>query len=129
MTNQSLRPMRSRAGASDGRVRLRAPLPMASIAQLSCLGLVARKLLLGACVAVGAITTLSRDGSGRNTPPDRRGERWDGGCWCVVRIGVPASTRGKRLTLRGISGRSRKFCVAVGGVMRGRGQVGAVAER
>ena len=49
--------MRSRAGASDGRVRLRAPLPMASIAQFSCSGFVARKLLLGACVA-GVLVVL-----------------------------------------------------------------------
>ena len=82
-----------------------------------------------ACAAVGAITTITRVGSGSHITSVPLVERWDGRRWSVERIAVPANTRVTRVTLRGISCRSRKFCVAVGWVIRGRGQVGAVVER
>ena len=82
-----------------------------------------------ACTAVGAITTITRLGSGTHITSVPLVERWDGTRWTVEQIAVPANTRVTLVTLRGVSCPSRKFCVAVGWVIRGHRQVGAVVER
>ena len=51
-----------------------------------------------ACAAVGAITTITRVGSGSHITSVPLVERWDGRRWSVERIAVPANTRVTRVS-------------------------------